>query len=85
MIYLLDTNEISAVKRLDRPLRVAAWLRHRAESELSPRVVTLGEIERVLCAQERTNPSFAAELRLWLDRRRGFSLTASCLSAPMRP
>lgn len=68
MIYLLDTNVISAVRRPDRAPQVAAWLRGRAEGELFLSVVSLGEIERGIRAQERLNPAFAADLRAWVDR-----------------
>lgn len=67
-MYLLDTNVISAVRRPDRAPQVAAWLRGRAEGELFLSVITLGEIERGIRAQERQNPAFAADLRAWVDR-----------------
>jgi toxin FitB len=67
-MYLLDTNVISAVRRPDRAPRVAAWLRTKPEAELYLSVITLGEIERGIRAQERVNPEFAADLRLWVDR-----------------
>lgn len=67
-MWLLDTNVISAVRRPDRAPQVAAWLQGRAEAELFLSVVTLGEIERGIHAQERHNPAFAADLRGWLDR-----------------
>ena len=67
-MYLLDTNVISAVWRPDRAPQVAAWLRGRAESELFLSVISLGEIERGIRAQERQNPVFATDLRAWLDR-----------------
>jgi toxin FitB len=68
MIYLLDTNVISAARRPDRAPQVAAWLRGRDEAELYLSVITLGEIERGIRQQDRVNPSFAADLRAWLDR-----------------
>ena len=67
-IWLLDTNVISAVRRPDRAPQVAAWLRDRPEDSLFLSVVTLGEIERGIRAQERPNPAFAADLRAWMDR-----------------
>lgn len=66
-MYLIDTNVISAVRRPERAPQVAAWLRGRAESSLFLSVITLGEIERGIRQQERTNPAFAADLRRWLD------------------
>lgn len=67
-MYLLDTNVLSAVRRPDRAPQVAAWLRDRPEAELFLSVVTLGEIERGIARQDRLNPTFAADLRQWVDR-----------------
>lgn len=67
-MYLLDTNVISTVRRPDRAPQVAAWLRSRAEGDLFISVITLGEIERGIRAQEKHNPAFAADLRAWVDR-----------------
>lgn len=68
MIYLLDTNVLSAVRRADRAPQVAAWLRGKPETELYLSVITLGEIERGIAQQQVRNPGFAADLRQWLDR-----------------
>ncbi|MGL6208344.1 MAG: type II toxin-antitoxin system VapC family toxin [Paracoccaceae bacterium] len=67
-MYLLDTNVISAVRRPDRAPQVATWLRSKPESALYLSVITLGEIERGIRAQEQQNPGFAIDLRAWLDR-----------------
>lgn len=67
-MYLLDTNVISAVRRPERAPLVAAWLARQVEAELYLSVITLGEIERGIRAQERANPAFAADLRAWMDR-----------------
>lgn len=67
-MYVLDTNVISAIRRPDRAPKVAAWLRDKPEAELFLSVITLGEIERGIRAQERQNPLFAADLRAWVDR-----------------
>lgn len=67
-MYILDTNVISAIRRPDRAPQVAAWLRGKAEADLFLSVITLGEIERGIRAQEVRNPAFAADLRGWLDR-----------------
>ncbi|MDE3078472.1 MAG: type II toxin-antitoxin system VapC family toxin [Paracoccaceae bacterium] len=68
MIYILDTNVISAVRRPDRAPQVAAWLQGKAEHDLFLSVVTLGEIERGIRQQEAKDPAFARDLRAWLDR-----------------
>jgi predicted nucleic acid-binding protein len=67
-MYVLDTNVISAIRRPDRAPRVEAWLQTKPEAELFLSVITLGEIERGIRAQERGNPAFAADLRAWVDR-----------------
>lgn len=67
-MYLLDTNVVSAVRRPDKAPRVAAWLQGRAERDLFISAITLGEIERGICQQQRKNPDFASDLRAWLDR-----------------
>lgn len=67
-MYLLDTDVISAVRRPDRAPQVAAWLQGKPESALFLSVITLGEIEKGIRAQERQNPVFAADLREWVDR-----------------
>lgn len=67
-MYLLDTNVVSSVRRPDRAPRVAAWLRGKPEGDLYLSVITLGEIERGIRAQDRVNPPFAADLRAWMDR-----------------
>ena len=67
-MYLLDTNVISAIRRPERAPQVAAWLRSKPEGELFLSVITLGEIERGIRAQDRQNPGFAADLRAWVDR-----------------
>lgn len=68
MIYILDTNVISAVRRAGRAPKVAAWLAGKSEAELFLSVITLGEIERGIRRQEGRDPDFAQDLRHWLER-----------------
>jgi predicted nucleic acid-binding protein len=68
LIYILDTNIISAARRADRSPNVATWLAAQAETDLFLSVITLGEIERGIHLQESRNPEFALDLRRWLDR-----------------
>jgi len=68
LIYILDTNVISALRRPERAPAVSAWLAGRVETDLFLSVVTLGEIERGIRLQEGRNPDFASDLRAWLDR-----------------
>jgi predicted nucleic acid-binding protein len=67
-MYILDTNVISAVRRPDRAPKVAAWLQGKAEQDLFLSVITLGEIERGIRQQEKRDPGFAGDLKIWLDR-----------------
>ncbi|WP_146590983.1 type II toxin-antitoxin system VapC family toxin [Puniceibacterium confluentis] len=68
MIYILDTNVVSAVRRAGRAPQVAGWLAQRSEAELFLSTITLGEIERGIRLQEPQNPDFARDLRHWLER-----------------
>lgn len=67
-MYVLDTNVLSALRRPDRAPQVAQWLRSKPEDQLFLSVITIGEIERGIAQQESRNPSFAADLRYWIDR-----------------
>jgi predicted nucleic acid-binding protein len=67
-MYLIDTNVLSALRRPERAPQVAAWLQGKPETSLFLSVITLGEIERGIRLQERRDPDFATDLRLWLDR-----------------
>ena len=68
MKYILDTNVISAVRRPERAPLVAAWLEGKNEADLYLSVITLGEIERGITREETRNPTFAEDLRVWIDR-----------------
>lgn len=68
MIYILDTDVVSALRRPDRSPQVAAWLRRQANDCLYLSVVTLGEIERGIVRQAAHAPDFASDLQSWLDR-----------------
>ncbi|MEM6740651.1 MAG: type II toxin-antitoxin system VapC family toxin [Pseudomonadota bacterium] len=68
MSFILDTNVISAVRRAGRAPNVAAWLETQAEPDLFLSVITLGEIERGITLRAGSEPAFAHDLRLWLER-----------------
>ena len=68
MIYILDTNIISQARRADRASEIGKWLAAQEETALFLSVVSIGEIERGIVLQERRNPEFAHDLRLWLER-----------------
>ncbi|SPJ25466.1 type II toxin-antitoxin system VapC family toxin [Palleronia abyssalis] len=67
-MLILDTNVLSAVRRPDRAPQVATWLAAQEEDALRLSVLTLGEIERGIALQASRNPTFAADLRDWIDR-----------------
>lgn len=68
MKFLLDTDVLSASRRPERAVAVAAWIKSKPEEDLYLSVVTLGEIERGIALQAGRQPEFAAELRAWIDR-----------------
>ncbi|EAQ43685.1 PIN domain protein [Roseobacter sp. MED193] len=67
-MYVLDTNVLSALRRPNRAPQVAQWLRSKPEDQLFLSVITIGEIERGIAQQGSRNPSFATDLRYWIDR-----------------
>lgn len=67
-MLILDTNVISALRRPERRPDVSSWIRRQREEDLFLSVVTVGEIERGIALKEVGDPTFAAELRLWLER-----------------
>ncbi len=68
MIYILDTNVLSALRRPDRTPHVMRWLADKPDDALFLSVITLGEIERGIAQQAPRDPAFAGDLRVWLDR-----------------
>ena len=68
MIFLIDTDVLSALRRRDRHPEMVRWLQAQRTADLYLSAVTVGEIERGIARQQRRAPSFARELSLWLDR-----------------
>jgi len=68
LIYILDTNVVSAMRRPERRPGLTAWLRQRPEESLFLSVVTVAEIERGIALQSQRDPAFAADLVAWLER-----------------
>lgn len=68
MIYLLDTNVLSVLRRPDRAPHVARWLADKPDETLFLSVITLGEIERGIALQAPRDPAFARDLHIWLNR-----------------
>ena len=68
MMFLLDTDVLSALRRRERNPGTVRWVEAQRTSDLYISVVTVGEIERGIRQQQRRDPSFARDLAIWLDR-----------------
>ena len=67
-MYLLDTNVVSDVqRRLPKP---SAWLGSVDPTSINLSVITIGEIERGIVKQRKTDPDRAARLDVWLRELR---------------
>lgn len=66
-MYLLDTVVLSELRKTERNAGVTAWFNGKKDTELFLSALTIGEIRRGICQQERKNPQFAARLAAWLD------------------
>ncbi|GGE08142.1 twitching motility protein PilT [Aureimonas endophytica] len=68
-MFLLDTNVISAFRRLDRmEPNVKRWAAGADEFDLFLSAVTLFELERGAGLMSRRDPAQGAILRNWIDR-----------------
>ena len=68
MMFLLDTDVLSALRRRERNPAIVRWVETQRTADLYISVATVGEIERGITQQQRHNPPFARDLSLWLDR-----------------
>ena len=66
-MFLIDTDVLSALRRQERNPEVARWMSAQRAADLYLSVVTVGEIERGVIRQQRSNPEFARTLGIWLD------------------
>ena len=66
-MFLIDTDVLSALRRRERYPEVARWMSRQRAADLYLSVVSIGEIERGVIRQQRSNPEFARTLALWLD------------------
>ncbi len=67
-MFLLDTDVLSALRRRERHPGVVRWLEAQQTVDLYLSVISVGEITKGIVQQERSNPSFARELTVWLAR-----------------
>jgi toxin FitB len=65
LIWILDTDIVSLLRRAERMPRLAAWRDSIGDAALFTTVVTLGEIERGIHRQRRIDPAFAETLSDW--------------------
>ena len=66
-MFLIDTDVLSALRRRERYPQVARWMSRQRAADLYLSVVSIGEIERGVVRQQRSNPDFARAQALWLD------------------
>ena len=67
MIYLLDTNVVSEVRRKLPDVNVLAWFRRTDPAAIRLSVLTLGEIVKGAESLARRDPAAGQSLRNWLD------------------
>ena len=67
-MFLIDTDVLSALRKRRRHPGLSRWMAAQRMADLYLSVVTLGEIEKGIIQQQRSNQPFAGELALWLDR-----------------
>ena len=67
-MFLVDTDVLSALAKRRRPANVEVWLERRRSADLFVSVISIGEIERGIALQRRTDQSFASMLASWVDQ-----------------
>lgn len=67
MSFLLDTVVLSELRKARPSAKVVHWIKAQKAQTLFVSVVSLGEIERGIDSQCKTDAVFAAELELWLE------------------
>ena len=65
-MILLDTNVLSAIRKPGRHPQVRAWIRAQREQDLFLSAITVGELERGLELQRRSDPVSASQLEFWI-------------------
>jgi hypothetical protein len=70
-MYLLDTNVISELRRLEPHGAVVAWLKKTSDEDLHLSAVTLGELQAGVEITREQAPEKAAEIENWIDQVAG--------------
>lgn len=68
VMYLLDTVILSEMRKQDKNPGVAAWIGQQRDTELFISVISIGELERGICAVGTKDAPFAERLAAWLDK-----------------
>lgn len=66
-MIVLDTVVLSELRKGRPSANVVEWLGRQRDADLYLSVVSLGEIERGIELQRKTNAAFASELTRWLE------------------
>jgi len=67
-MFLIDTDILSALNKRRRNHDVEAWFGRQRDNDLFLSVISIGEIERGIALQRRSNANFASALAEWLDQ-----------------
>ena len=68
MRYLLDTNVVSELRKLQPHGAVVAWLTSLPKEDVLMSAVTIGEMQVGIEATRRQDPQRAVEIQVWVDR-----------------
>ena len=68
LVYLLDTNVISELRRPRPHGAVVAWLEGVADHDLHLSAVTLGELQAGVEMTREQDPDKAAQIESWIDQ-----------------
>jgi toxin FitB len=68
VVFLLDTNVVSELRRPRPHGAVLAWLRGVPDTDLHLSAVTLGELQAGVEITREQDPAKAAEIEVWIER-----------------
>jgi predicted nucleic acid-binding protein len=78
IVYLLDTNVVSELRKLKPHGAVLAWLNDLQDNQVRLSAVTIGELQSGVERTRRQDPGKAGEIEIWIDQ-----LAASYQILPM--
>ena len=68
VVYLLDTNVVSELRKPRPSTKVVAWLESREDPDLHLSAVTIGELQAGIEVTRTQDPAKAEELEAWADQ-----------------